>query len=76
MPSLGVSSRNSWPRLPRDCLSASWNSRPTSLSGTSSTTAFIAVSRAWTGRLYLRSSRHTWHTFFALATSWQMMVAL
>ena len=35
-----------------------------------------AVSLAWTGMPYSRSSRHTWHTFFAFATSWQMMVAL
>lgn len=57
-------------------ISFSLNSLPTSLSGKDSSSMPRAVSLAWTGMPYSRSSRHTWHTFFAFATSWQMMVAL
>jgi hypothetical protein len=36
----------------------------------------ISWSRTRTGRLYSMSIRQTWHTFFAIATSAQMIVSL
>ena len=61
---------------PAFSISLSLNSLPTSLSGRDSSSMPSAVSLACTGMPYSKSSRHTWHTFFAFATSWQMMVAL
>ena len=54
---------------PAFSISFSLNSLPTSLSGRDSSSMPRAVSLAWTGMPYSRSSRHTWHTFFAFATS-------
>lgn len=62
--------------LPSSMAFCSWNSLPTSLSGSSSFIRPRAWSLTCTGSPYSRSSKHTWQTFFCLATSWQMTVFL